>query len=34
MSKSPNDINMLYKNWCDMVKGKNECVEDYTAQAV
>ena len=34
MSKSSNDIHILYKNWCNMAKGKNESVEDYTARAV
>ena len=34
MSKSPNDIDILYRNWCNMAKGKNESAEDYTARAV
>ena len=34
MSKYPNDIDILYKNWCNMANGKNESVEDYTAQAM
>ena len=34
MSKTPNDIDILYRNWCNMAKGKNETVEDYTARAV
>ena len=34
MSKTPNDIDILYRNWCNMAKGKNETVEDYTARVV
>ena len=34
MSKTPNDIDILYRNWCNMAKGKNESVEDYTARDV
>ena len=35
MSKSLNDIDiLLYKNWCNMTKGKNESVGDYTARTV
>ena len=34
MSKSPNDVDTLYKNWCNMSKGANESVEDYIARAV
>ena len=34
MSKSPNNVDSLYKNWCNMSKGGNEDVEDYAARAV
>ena len=34
ISKSPNDIDILYRNWCNMAKGKNEPVEDCTVRAV
>ena len=34
MSKTPNDIDILCRNWCNMAKGKNESIEDYTARAV
>ena len=34
MSKPPNDIDILYKNWFNMAKGKNESVDDYIARVV
>ena len=34
MSKSLNDSDILYKNWCDIAKDKNESAEDYTVRAV
>ena len=34
MSKSPNDIDILYRNWCNMAKGKNAYVKNYTVRVV
>lgn len=34
MSKSHNDVDTLYKSWCNISKGANESVEDYIARVV
>ena len=34
MSKSANDIDTLYKNWCNVDEYSNEYVEDYTTRIV
>ena len=34
MSKSPNDIDTLYKNWCNIAKGEIKSIEDYITRAV
>ena len=34
MSKSPNDVDTLYKNWCNLSKGVNESVNDYIVRVV
>ena len=34
MSNSPNDIDTLYKNWCNIAKGEIKPIEDYITRAV
>ena len=34
MSNSPNDIDTLYKNWCNIAKGEIKSIEDYITRAV
>ena len=34
MSTPPNDIDILYKNWCNMAESVHEYIEDCTTRTV